>query len=68
MSSSSIAITSVRTVVEPITIEDLGREIVRRGLVIVPAWIGAMKFTAYQAMVSNPWSHTAPSSAECMIF
>jgi len=41
-------------VVEPITIEDLGREIVRRGLVIVPAWIGAMKFTAYQAMGIQP--------------
>ena len=54
MSSSSIAITSVRTVVEPITIEDLGREIVRRGLVIVPAWMGAMKFTAYQAMGIQP--------------
>jgi reactive chlorine resistance protein C len=54
MSSSSIAITSVRTVVEPITIEDLGREIVRWGLVIVLAWIGAMKFTAYEAMGIQP--------------
>jgi reactive chlorine resistance protein C len=54
MSSSSIAITSVRTVVEPITIEDLGREIVRWGMVIVLAWIGAMKFTAYEAMGIQP--------------
>jgi reactive chlorine resistance protein C len=54
MSSSSIAITSVRTVVEPMTIEDLGREIVRWGLVIVLAWIGAMKFTAYEAMGIQP--------------
>ena len=68
MSSSSIAITSVRTVVEPITIEDLGREIVRWGLVIVPAWIGAMKFTAYEAMGIQPLVAHSPSSAECMIF
>jgi reactive chlorine resistance protein C len=54
MSSSSIAISSVRTVVEPITIEDLGREIVRWGMVIVLAWIGAMKFTAYEAMGIQP--------------
>jgi reactive chlorine resistance protein C len=59
MSSSSIAITSVRTVVEPITIEDLGREIVRSGLAIVLAWIGAMKFTAFEAMGIQPWSRTA---------
>ena len=54
MSSSSIALTSVRTVVEPITIEDLGREVVRWGLVIVLVWIGGMKFTAYEAMGIQP--------------
>ena len=54
MSSSPIAVTSVRTVVEPISIEDLGREIVRWGLVIVLAWIGAMKFTAYEATGIQP--------------
>jgi len=60
MSASSIAITSVRTVVEPITIEDLGREIVRWGLVIVLAWIGAMKFTAYEAMGIQPLAAHSP--------
>ena len=54
MSSTSIAIESVRTVVEPMTIEDLGREIVRWGLVVVLVWIGAMKFTAYEAMGIQP--------------
>lgn len=54
MSASSIAITSARTVVEPAIIEDLGREIVRWGLVIVLVWIGAMKFTAYEAMGIQP--------------
>ena len=54
MSSTSIGIESVRTVVEPMTIEDLGREIVRWGLVVVLVWIGAMKFTAYEAMGIQP--------------
>jgi hypothetical protein len=46
MSSSSIPIASARTVVDPVAIEDVGREIVRWGLIVVLAWIGAMKFTA----------------------
>jgi uncharacterized membrane protein YkgB len=52
--SSSIAITNVRAVVEPMTIEDLGREMVRWGLIVVLIWIGAMKFTAYEAVGIQP--------------
>jgi len=39
-----LQLTSVGTVVEPMTIEGMGREMVRWGLDIVLAWIGAMKF------------------------
>src|SRR5215469_919758 len=54
MSSTSIAIASIRTAAEPVTIEDIGKEIVRWGLVMVLVWIGAMKFTAYEAMGIQP--------------
>jgi hypothetical protein len=54
VSSSSIGILSGRTVVDPVAIEDVGREIVRWGLIVVLAWIGAMKFTAYEAMGIQP--------------
>jgi uncharacterized membrane protein YkgB len=54
MSSTSIAIASIRTAAKPVTIEDIGREIVRWGLVVVLVWIGAMKFTAYEAMGIQP--------------
>ncbi len=54
MSSTSIAIASIRTAAEPVTIEDIGREIVRWDLVVVLTWIGAMKFTAYEAMGIQP--------------
>jgi reactive chlorine resistance protein C len=54
MSSASIAIASIRTSAKPVTIEDIGREIVRWGLVVVLVWIGAMKFTAYEAMGIQP--------------
>jgi uncharacterized membrane protein YkgB len=54
MSSSSIALTNTRTVVELVTIEDLGKAIVRWGLIVVLAWIGGMKFTAYEAMGIQP--------------
>ena len=36
------------------TIEDIGRTITRWGVVIVLAWIGAMKFTADEAMHIQP--------------
>src|SRR5215813_3126599 len=51
---SSIAIGRTRTRIEPTAIEAVGREIVRWGLVVVLAWIGAMKFTAYEAMGIQP--------------
>jgi reactive chlorine resistance protein C len=55
MSSISIGIVRVRTTVERVAaIEDAGKQIVRWGLIIVLAWIGAMKFTAYEAMGIQP--------------
>jgi reactive chlorine resistance protein C len=54
MSSSAVGIVSARTAVEPVAIEDVGREIVRWGLILVLGWIGAMKFTAYEAMGIQP--------------
>jgi uncharacterized membrane protein YkgB len=47
MSSISIGVVRLRTTVERVVaIEDVGKEIVRWGLVVVLAWIGGMKFTA----------------------
>ncbi len=45
----SIAIgVQLRSAVERhIPIEAIGEQFVRRGLIVVLAWIGAMKFTAY---------------------
>ena len=37
-----------------IAIEDMGKTIVRWGMVVVLAWIGGMKFTAYEAMGIQP--------------
>jgi reactive chlorine resistance protein C len=54
MSSSSIGVLSARTAIEPVAIENLGRGIVRWGLILVLGWIGAMKFTAYEAMGIQP--------------
>ena len=55
MSSISLGTVRVRATVEQVVaIEDVGREIVRWGLVVVLAWIGAMKFTAYEAMGIQP--------------
>lgn len=33
--------------------EELGRFLIRYGLVLVLGWIGAMKFTAYEAEVAR---------------
>jgi uncharacterized membrane protein YkgB len=45
----------VRTTVERVgAIEDAGKQIVRWGLIVVLAWIGGMKFTAYEAMGIQP--------------
>jgi uncharacterized membrane protein YkgB len=55
MSSTSIGIVRVRTTVERVVaIEDAGKQIVRWGLIVVLAWIGGMKFTAYEAMGIQP--------------
>ena len=55
MSSISIGVVRLRTTVERVVaIEAVGKEIVRWGLVVVLAWIGAMKFTAYEAMGIQP--------------
>ena len=55
MSSTSLGAVNVRTAAErAVAIQDLGRAIVRWGLVVVLAWIGAMKFTAYEAMGIHP--------------
>jgi uncharacterized membrane protein YkgB len=55
MGSISIGIVRVRTTVERVVaIEDVGKQIVRWGLIVVLAWIGAMKFTDYEAMGIQP--------------
>ena len=55
MSSISIGVVHVRIPVERVVaIEDIGKAIVRWGLVVVLAWIGGMKFTAYEAMGIQP--------------
>ena len=55
MSSASIGIVSARSAIERVVlIEDVGKAIVRWGLVVVLAWIGGMKFTAYEAMGIQP--------------
>lgn len=51
MGSISIGIVRARTVAERVVaIDHVGKAMVRWGLVIVLGWIGAMKFTAYEAM------------------
>ncbi len=61
MSSISIGIVRVRTTVERVVaIEDAGKQTVRWGLIIVLAWIGAMKFTAYEAMGIQPLVAQSP--------
>lgn len=37
-----------------VAIEDVGKAIVRWGVVLVLVWIGGMKFTAYEAMAIRP--------------
>jgi reactive chlorine resistance protein C len=55
MSSASIGIVRARSAIERVvSIEDLGKAIVRLGLIVVLAWIGGMKFTAYEAMGIQP--------------
>jgi uncharacterized membrane protein YkgB len=55
MNSISISAVNIRTAGErAVAIEDVGKAIVRWGLVVVLAWIGGMKFTAYEAMGIQP--------------
>jgi uncharacterized membrane protein YkgB len=55
MGSVSLGIMQPRTAVERVVaIEDVGKAIVRWGVVLVLAWIGGMKFTAYEAMGIQP--------------
>ena len=55
MSSISIGLTHPRIALERVAaVEDVGKAIVRYGLVLVIAWIGGMKFTAYEAMGIQP--------------
>jgi len=55
MSSTSIGVINVRTAAERVVaIEGLGEAVVRWGLIVVLAWIGGMKFTAYEAMGIQP--------------
>jgi len=55
MSSISVEIVHLRTAVERVVaIENVGKHIVRWGLVVVLAWIGGMKFTSYEAMGIQP--------------
>jgi len=55
MSSASIGIVHARSSIDRVaSIEEVGKEIVRWGLVVVLAWIGGMKFTAYEAMGIQP--------------
>jgi uncharacterized membrane protein YkgB len=55
MNSISVDFVNVRTAAERVVaIEDVGEAIVRWGLVLVLAWIGAMKFTTYEAMGIQP--------------
>jgi reactive chlorine resistance protein C len=56
MTSISIGMVRVRTTkIERVAaIEEAGKRIVRWGLIVVLAWIGGMKFTAYEAMGIQP--------------
>src|SRR5215469_1409741 len=41
-------------------VEAVGRELARYGLVVVVAWIGLMKFTAYEAEAIRPFVANSP--------
>ena len=61
MGSVSLGIMQTRTAVERVVaIEDVGKAIVRWGVVLVLAWIGGMKFTAYEAMGIQPLVALSP--------
>jgi len=45
---------------ERVSVDDVGRELARYGLVVVVAWIGLMKFTAYEAAGIQPLVANSP--------
>src|SRR6516165_10301859 len=53
MGSISVGIERTRTT-HMVAIDEVGKVIVRYGLVLVLVWIGGMKFTAYEAMGIQP--------------
>src|SRR6516165_6687018 len=53
MGSISVGIERTRTT-HMVAIDEVGKVIVRWGLVVVMVWIGGMKFTAYEAMGIQP--------------
>jgi uncharacterized membrane protein YkgB len=52
--------TQSSVVQETVTLEAVGQAIVRYGLVLVVGWIGAMKFTAYEAAGIQPLVANSP--------
>ncbi len=52
--------TSTRSSVRTLDIEKLGQHVVRYALLTVIAWIGAMKFTAYEAQGIQPLVANSP--------
>lgn len=61
MNSLSMELSVARSTVERVVdVENLGQAIVRWGLVLVLVWIGAMKFTAYEAMGIQPLVTASP--------
>jgi reactive chlorine resistance protein C len=68
MSSISIEIVRARTGIERVVnIEGIGKAIVRWGLVLLLAWIAAMKFTTYEATGIEPLVSHSPLVAGCTI-
>ena len=53
MGSISVGIEQTWTTLV-VAIDEVGKEIVRYGLVLILVWIGGMKFTAYEAMGIQP--------------
>lgn len=61
MEAISIGVARNRSIAESaVSVEQLGKAIVRWGLVLVLAWIGAMKFTAYEATGIEPLVSHSP--------
>ena len=60
MSAISVGIVQARSALQRVvTIEHIGKALVRWSVVIILAWIGGMKFTGYEAMGIQPLVPTA---------